>query len=513
MSEPEPEPEPEPATIEKSYRNMISGYYSTMALLDNGLTIETTNNNGIIENKVADSYIDIKQKSSNDNGNSITITTTGVGIGTTTPSKKLEVDGDISSNSLHTNSIVPNTTLNVSGAIRINGGNTSSDYLGTPGLSLDSFINTTGIVNNSETGTSPSAITFGNGSTLGSDQISLVTGGNTRMYINSSGNIGIGTTSPGSMLDVNGSIQAGRDYNVTSYFGGAAVGHCGYSDHMSIAHIDKNNTTDYALLQSNSGITYLNATETLYLRIKNSNQLTIDSGAVSASGSLDCSSFNTSGSMTMGGSQFYLNRTDGAKIKYKDDKLNWENNDGTATKEHDWRMSEYSGTTAQVYFRNSAGSNKCYIRAVSIANASDDRLKVNEVLLTNATETIMKLKPQLYDHFANESLKTEPMKSVGLIAQEIYYDAPELRDYIVNLPVDTSGNRCTPTEIDLSNQDPANDPDYEALGWTKDNYAAVDYVKLIPYLIKSNQEQQEEINTLKTQLTDVLSRLSALENN
>ena len=125
----------------------------------------------------------------------------------------------------------------------------------------------------------------------------------------------------------------------------------------------------------------------------------------------------------------------------------------------------------------------------------------------------MKLKPQLYDHYANESLKTEPMKSVGLIAQEIYYDAPELRDYIVDLPVDTSGNRCTPIEIDLSNQDPANDPDYEALGWTKDNYATVDYIKLIPYLIKSNQEQQEEINTLKTQLTDVLSRLSALENN
>ena len=59
---------------------------------------------------------------------------------------------------------------------------------------------------------------------------------------------------------------------------------------------------------------------------------------------------------------------------------------------------------------------------------------------------------------------------------------------------------CVPTEVDLSNQDPANDPDYEALGWTKDEYASVDYTKLIPYLIKSNQEQQEEINTLKSRL-------------
>ena len=105
------------------------------------------------------------------------------------------------------------------------------------------------------------------------------------------------------------------------------------------------------------------------------------------------------------------------------------------------------------------------------------------------------------------------MNSVGLIAQEIYYDAPELRDFIVQITVYTSGNMSTPIEIDLSNQDPANDPDYEALGWTKDSYAAIDYVKLIPYLIRSNQEQQEEINTLKTQLTDVLNRLSSLENN
>ena len=215
--------------------------------------------------------------------------------------------------------------------------------------------------------------------------------------------------------------------------------------------------------------------------------------------------------MSIDGSQFHLNNSSDNKIKYKTRHLSWENDDGANTNDdHEWRFSEYNYSYAQVYFRNSEGSNKCNVRAVSILSTSDDRLKINEILLTNATETIMKLKPQLYDHYANERLKTDPMKSVGLIAQEIYYDAPELRDFIVQLPVDTSGNLCTPTEIDLSNQDPANDPDYEALGWTKDSYAAVDYIKLIPYLIRSNQEQQEEINTLKTQLTDVLTRLSAL---
>ena len=139
-------------------------------------------------------------------------------------------------------------------------------------------------------------------------------------------------------------------------------------------------------------------------------------------------------------------------------------------------------------------------------NLSDDRMKINEQPLTNATETLMKLTPQLYDEYLSAEIKNETRPSVGLIAQEVYYNAPELRDYVVCLPVDNSGNKCTPEEVDLSNQDMENDPDYEALGWTKDHYASLSYSSLIPYLIKSNQEQQEEINTLK-------SRLSALENN
>ena len=90
----------------------------------------------------------------------------------------------------------------------------------------------------------------------------------------------------------------------------------------------------------------------------------------------------------------------------------------------------------------------------------------------------------------------------GLIAQEIY-DAPELR-HIVHVPhdADLSGN-----DIQTSD-DPKVDPDYS--NWGTD-VASVEYTQLIPYLIKSNQEQQEEINTLKTQISDLLTRLAALE--
>ena len=202
-------------------------------------------------------------------------------------------------------------------------------------------------------------------------------------------------------------------------------------------------------------------------------------------------------------------------------------NTGSETKVH-FYVKEYSGNSAEVNFRNSSGHQSgCRIKAMQYLNLSDDRMKINERLLTNATETLMKLKPQLYDEYLSEKTKNETRPSVGLIAQEVYYNAPELRAYIVSLPVDNSGNECTPEEVDLSNQDMENDPDYEALGWTKDHYASLSYSGLIPYLIKSNQEQQEEINaektkvatlesenaTLKTQVADILTRLSALENN
>jgi len=70
---------------------------------------------------------------------------------------------------------------------RVNLGSTvDSDFItGTSRLTANGYIMAKAIVNTSETGTGPAAIVFGNGSTLGNDQISLVTVGNTRMYIDS----------------------------------------------------------------------------------------------------------------------------------------------------------------------------------------------------------------------------------------------------------------------------------------------------------------------------------------
>ena len=164
----------------------------------------------------------------------------------------------------------------------------------------------------------------------------------------------------------------------------------------------------------------------------------------------------------------------------------------------------------QIYFykNSTVMSLKCpgaaYIGSGVYGN-SDDRIKENEKLIVNATETLSKLTPQIYDKYRNMDLSGSFQVESGLIAQEVYYNAQELR-HLVHLGKDTdaSGNEYTPTpeEMDLSGVDIANDPDYGSHGWSKTENSSLNYQGLIAYLIKSNQELVERIEILKTENTE-----------
>ena len=56
-----------------------------------------------------------------------------------------------------------------------------------------------------------------------------------------------------------GSIRGAYDTDTTSYFGRSAVGYVGHSDWAGLAHIDRNNGSDFALLQNSAGRTILNS--------------------------------------------------------------------------------------------------------------------------------------------------------------------------------------------------------------------------------------------------------------
>ena len=230
-----------------------------------------------------------------------------------------------------------------------------------------------------------------------------------------------------------------------------------------------------------------------------------------------------------------------------------------------------------LHLRSSSNNWRTYTHTIhrSFESAlSDDRIKTGETLVEKATETLLKLKPQTYDkhsfefdkfteeEYSNVSsdntvfsahsncwvdqtelientidereefpyirrrLTEQAQKETGLIAQDIYYDCPELR-HLISLPSDATPAEEKPTGSD----DPQDDPDYDSAGWGTQS-ASVSYTQIIPVLVKSNQELHErivehdaqiadleaavasrdqQIDELRSELSDTVSRLEAVE--
>jgi hypothetical protein len=126
-----------------------------------------------------------------------------------------------------------------------------------------------------------------------------------------------------------------------------------------------------------------------------------------------------------------------------------------------------------------------------VRSVSDDRVKINEVYIENATNTLLKLKPQKYDKLEDIGSSNVIGHESGLMAQDIWYDAPELR-HVVYIP--REGCEPTPEKPVASSDDPQDDPDYSAWGPTLSD---VSYTMLVPYLVKSIQELNSRIKVLE----------------
>ena len=74
-----------------------------------------------------------------------------------------------------------------------------------------------------------------------------------------------------------GTITASADTDLTARFGRAHIGYVGHGDHAGFSHLDRDNASDYALLQDSGGDTYVNAAsgKQVHLRINNQNALEI----------------------------------------------------------------------------------------------------------------------------------------------------------------------------------------------------------------------------------------------
>lgn len=125
--------------------------------------------------------------------------------------------------------------------------------------------------------------------------------------------------------------------------------------------------------------------------------------------------------------------------------------------------------------------------------SSDDRIKHNELPLSNAILTINKLKPKIYIKtqtlydadmsFNSNNIPSNSTQSSGYIAQDISNDIPELK-HIVN----------TVNTVD-------------------DNILSVNYTGIQPYITKSIQELDSLLNVNDISLSDLENRIRTLESN
>lgn len=129
-------------------------------------------------------------------------------------------------------------------------------------------------------------------------------------------------------------------------------------------------------------------------------------------------------------------------------------------------------------------------------NSSDDRVKHNETYITNALRTIMKLKPQTYDKCTSlESNTYIEAHESGFIAQDIWYDVPEMKHIVV---LAQTANP-TPEKPPAPSDDPRDDPDYSAWG---SDLSTLNYTQVIPFLTKAVQEITTELPRSKTTVSN-----------
>lgn len=171
----------------------------------------------------------------------------------------------------------------------------------------------------------------------------------------------------------------------------------------------------------------------------------------------------------------------------------------SSSNQHLFIQSHHSNNNIGIGFNDRAPQAKLEIIGTmyisDIVNSSDDRIKTEEKLITNATETLSKLKPQVY-------LKDRSRVEAGLIAQEVYYGAPELR-HLIFLPSDANKEVIDSYDIPVvGGADLTVDPEYK--GWGE-HMAGVNYIELIPYLITALQETTSTIRELQNRIYNLES--------
>ena len=218
-------------------------------------------------------------------------------------------------------------------------------------------------------------------------------------------------------------------------------------------------------------------------------------------------------------------------------------------------FTNYSTANDNLHIQNPGGGGGVYMSPGDTVwrSMSDDRLKHNEVEITNGLDVIMKMKPQFYDRSSQmldanfngnlDELDIKYYKESGFIAQEVY-EIPELRHIVDDsdndmpwsiiyqqiIPFNTGAikqlkkekdeltNKVMELENELNLIKPIQQADAVKIQTLETKNTELE-TKVNSIEIKNNEletknnELENKVNTLETQLSEILNRLSLLENN
>jgi hypothetical protein len=332
------------------------------------------------------------------------------------------------------------------------------------------------------------------------DDTNDVDTGDHALTIYRDGNVGIGSVAPARTLDINGQMQIAGSGTTSHILMNNASQGTGANDFAYLLNAPKPGTSSggAVLFINSGGRSNDGGASGLTLR-NDSGPLTIgsDSFVTNIEGSITQkvngdSSFILFGPNSSYNSRLYVGATAGGPFSVSGPNSG---DAGCIVTNGNLHLdaSGPASTGRNIYLNHYSGYQIIYKSGA--LQVSDDRTKTQEKFIKNALTTLKKLKPQTYLHHTRINDETSECRfSAGLIAQEVYYNCPELK-YIVNVP--------RSAHVDLTKEfpdDPSIDPDYSDWG---EESCAVAYGELIPYTISAIKQLSDEGTRHKVKVSNL----------